>query len=160
MNQPSQHGRQYPPFRPTLKGCVGRDPALARMLKPCYLDALYAVAAYTYRALLCEREDAALSELFDEIAVDGAEHFRLLGDLILALGGDASIRAQMRVDTPQGREESGGVQMLAQALQEERGRVDRYQTLMGRTQDRIVRSVLSHLLADVQHHISRLHEIQ
>lgn len=161
MNQPFE-SRSYPPFRPILDGCVGRDPRLSRMLEDLYPRALYAVAAYTYRSLICERIDKGLSDLFDRFAIDEVEHFRLLGQLILALGGNPMIRVQLRVDPVNPAYEETASKdravayMLSESKQEGKSRIDRYQTLMGGAQDRVVRSLLSHILSDEEHRISQI----
>ena len=154
---PSSQNSSYPPFRPSLDGCVGRDLRLARMLTDCYLNELYAHAANTYRSLLCEKGERTLSDLFDELAADENEHFRLLGGLILALGGDPMIRTQLgvggNITACDGR---WGMRMLDDALCEKKKMIDRYQTVMGHTQDRVVRSVLLYLLENEERHVERL----
>ncbi len=149
-----------PPFRPTLRGCVAKDRRLSRMLEEAYAGELYAVAANTYRSLVCEAADARLSALFDEIAVEEAEHFRLVGDLILSLGGNPALHAPLSVDRlslSEGGEPAFSLAAMTEAaLREKRRVIERYQTLMGRTEDRIVRSLLSYLLADEERHAASL----
>jgi len=150
------------PFRPTLSGCVARDLSLARALESVYLHALYSVAATTYRSLIAERHDRALAATLDEISIDQSEHFRLLGDLILALGGNPTVRAEMQVEpmpylaTDVRHAEEIAARLISRTLTERKWSIDRMQTLMGSTQDRIVRSVLAHLITDEERHLQML----
>ncbi|MBQ7346756.1 MAG: hypothetical protein IJW55_02265 [Clostridia bacterium] len=154
--------KSFPPFHPTLQGCVVRDQRFARALEESYLEELYAISAYVYRSLLTAGHNKALSELFEELAKDEMRHFRLLGELILALGGNPTICTQLRVGSPDGMGNScaptcrGTSRMVSDSLREEKRGIDRYQTLMGRTQDRVVRSVISHILSDEHRHVEEL----
>lgn len=152
----------HSPFRPTLAGCVTRDLALARALEGLYLHALYSVAATTYRSLIAERHDRALAATLDEISIDQSEHFRLLGDLILALGGNPTVRTEMQVEpipalATDGRHaEEIAARLISRTFAERKWSIDRMQTLMGSTQDRIVRSILVHLITDEERHLQML----
>ena len=157
MNQNHRENPAPPPFRPQLCGCVAHDPRLARAVEELYEEELYAICAYTYRRLLGTR-----AELYADISKDEMRHFRLLGELILALGGNPVIRTQLRVDacelgrgSAQASERACG-QLLQESIREERRTIDRYQTLMGCTDDRIVRSVLSGIVDDEQRHVEWL----
>ena len=161
MPQSNSHSAP-PPFRPQLMGCVARDKGFARMLEGVNLHTLYSFATMTYRALLAERCDHRLCALFDEIVYDESEHFRLIGALIFALGGNPSIRAQLQVarlepndgqDAPPERLAS---QLIMQTLEEKKRSINRLQTLMGRSRDRIVRSILAYLIADEERHMEML----
>ena len=161
MPQSDSHSAP-PPFRPSLMGCVAQNKGFARMLEGAHLHALYSFATMTYRALLAERCDRRLSMTFDEIVRDESEHFRLLGDLILALGGSPAIRAQLQVERLEPNDGQGmppdqlSAYLIAQSLREKKRCVDRLQTLMGRGQDRIVRSILAYLIADEERHMEML----
>ncbi|MBR3895394.1 MAG: hypothetical protein IKJ35_09685 [Clostridia bacterium] len=156
-------GRGFPAFYPTLEGCVARDLRFAAALEESYMEELGAVAAYTYRSLLWARREPDAAALFERLAKEEMLHFRMLGELILALGGNPVIQANMRVqgierDGRSGikRESRGRAALYADSIREERRGIDRYQTLMGRTQDRVVRSVLAHLLSDEHRHVEAL----
>ncbi len=158
----SSDSRATPPFRPTLRGCVARDPKFAQALSEVYRHKLYEVAAMTYRSLIAEQSDAAAAGVFDEIAIDTAEHFRLLGDLILALGTDPCIQMHLSVErAPRHRHTASdlSMQMALEAKGEKKRSIDRLQTLMGRTSDRVVRSILTHLLADESRHLEALGQL-
>ena len=126
---------------------------MARALSDLYAEELYAVSAYTYRGLLCNGTD-----LFLDLSKDEMRHFRLLGELILSLGGNPIIRTQLRVDGVElergatHASERSCKQMMNESLREEKRSIDRYQTLMGCTSDRIVRSVLAGLAEEEQRH--------
>ncbi len=150
------------PFRPCFRGCVARDARMARALEEALNEALCGVAAYTYRALLCEQRDRALYELFDKIAVELLSQFRLLCELITALGGAPTIRAQVRPHVAQSvgeesvRTSRAVEQLLRACVEEEKRGIDRLQTLMSRTPDRVVRSLLSGLVSDRETNVTRL----
>ena len=155
----SSDSRANPPFRPTLRGCVARNPQLARAFSGIYQHTLYEVAAMTYRSLIAETTDHGAARLFDEIAIDAAEHFRLLGDLILALGADPCIQVNLCVEhAPRQKSAFSNfvIQMISDAKQEKKRSIDRLQTIMGKSADRVVRSVLSHLLDDESRHLAAL----
>lgn len=158
MEQKTENGGVAPVFRPNLAGCVAKDLRMARWIEECYAGALASMAAYTYRSLMTEQSDPDLSRQLDGMSAEKAEHFRLLGELILALGADPGLRAQIRVGGSERRSRDGGERtaLLRDALREEKWAVDRMQTLMGRTEDRVVRSLLSYLISDGERCISVL----
>lgn len=157
MEQKMENGGAAPVFRPNLAGCVAKDLRMARWIEECYAGALASMAAYTYRSLMTEQSDPALSRQLDSMSAEKAEHFRLLGELILALGAEPGLRAQVRVGGERRSREGGErTALLRDALREEKWAVDRMQTLMGRTEDRVVRSLLSYLISDGERCISAL----
>ena len=157
-----QNGRrQGSRFRPTLQGCVATDTRLARAIEECYLDKLQAFAAYTYKSIMADREDCAISELLEEIAEEEQEHFRLLGELIVALGANPTIRTCIKVPVIGGGacgEDGRGTlhQMLEAACCEEKKWIDRLQGIMGKTTDRVVRALLDYIISDEQRHAEQL----
>ena len=166
MNQDRQKGN-YPPkfFHPTPEGCVVRDIRFARALEELYAEELTAVCAASYRSMLCDSCDRHLSEILLEQMQDEILHFRLLGELILALGGNPSLRAQIRVETLHRPEDMrGGCEelsktVLQQAIRDKRHSIDRCQTMLGRTQDRVARSLLLWLIGEEQRHAERLKQV-
>ena len=158
--------RPYPPFHPKLQGCVAHDRRMSRALEDCYAAELHAVATYTYRSLLCEPADRTLSDLFNTLALEEIEHFRLLGELILALGGNPTLRTRVQVEPfplcggDRSCTDREAMRMIEEAIREEKALIDCYETLMSRTEDRVVRSVFSHLIADEQAHVNALIKIQ
>ena len=138
----------YPPFRPSLRGCVCRDARLAASLYTCCANAFFSISDNIYRSLVCRDCDTALSDLFEEIAERDLEQLRTLCELFLALSaadGQKTTRypyfkrnacPSRCQDTP-----------AASALWERRRNIDCFETLMGRTEDRVVRSVFSKLLS-------------
>lgn len=138
----------YPPFRPSLRGCVGRDARLAAAVYTCSIEAFWSISDNIYRSLTHKDCDTALSDLFEELAEKDLERFRLLGELFLALSeGDkqktpcypyrkrASCTSRCQ-DSP-----------TLTALWERRRNIDCFESLMGRTEDRVVRSVFSKILS-------------
>ena len=159
MNQPPKSSA-CPPFRPTVVGCVGRDPRLSAMLAECCTAALYAFSAHTYRSLLCESAAPVLSELFETLAMEAAEQLRAFGRLKLAVGGNPAPRCQLRVlphPLPL-RDHRCQVteQLCREAIRDAKALIDICQTVMGKTQDRVVRSFLAAVLSDLQRQVERL----
>ena len=136
----------YPPFRPSLRGCVGRDVRLAAALYTCSMEAFVSISDNVYRSLICRDCDTELSDLFEELARVDLERFRTLGELFLALGGSGQKRffhtpcknACVTAHTQDG--------LVQSALWERRRNIDCFETLMGRTEDRVVRSVFAKLI--------------
>ena len=161
MNQTNQPNRSGI-FHPIPAGCVCRDLRFARALEDLYTDELNAACAASYRSMLCEACDPELSEMLHEQMQDEILHFRFLGELILALGGNPAVRAQIRVETLHCPEDRVGAcealtkTLLRQALHDKRKSIDRYQTMLGRTQDRVVRSLFCQLIDEEQRHAERL----
>ena len=136
------------PFRPTVRGCVGQDPPLARVAEEFYHELLTSSVAYTYRSLLAEEEDPLLADRLDGFSVEDAEHFRMLGRLILALGGDPTHRTRITVGGGHASLPSALPALLQETLVGEKRLIDRLETLMGKSRDRVVRSLLSYILED------------
>ena len=140
-----------------------RDPRLARRLEESYHAELSATASYTYRSMITEPISKELSDALDQIAVDEMEHFRLLGLLMVSLGGNPTLCTSVQTDRmdldPEDRKKLSVsvTQMLSAAIREERAEIDRYQTLMARTEDRIVRSFLCQMIADEERHVAKLY---
>ena len=153
------NSRRAPRFRPPLIGCVARDRQLAIALGGCYTDSFLSIGALIWRSLVCEREDRRLSDLFDRMATEALEQFRTLGELIVALGGDGAVRSG-KCGFRGGVRERGGAEAIAACIGEMRSRIDRYETLMGRTGDRVVRSVISKLLSAERRMISELESFE
>ena len=138
----------YPPFRPSLRGCVGRDARLAAAVYTCSIEAFWSISDNVYRSLVCRDCDTVLSDLFNELAERDLERFRLLGELFLALGENDKQKTpcypwRKRTSTSACNQGSPA----AAALWERRRNIDCFETLMGRTEDRVVRSVFSKILS-------------
>lgn len=152
-------------FHPSLSGCVAKDGRMAHALEGCYLDALYETAAQSYRAVLCEESDGELSALFAGLGEDALWRFRLIGSLIREMGANPTVRAQLRVDAyePNGicheielRERE---RMIRDAIREKKREVDRMESLMGKTQDGVVRSLLATLVGEARRNAERLEAV-
>ena len=149
-------------FHPIPEGCVVHDARLARATEELYAEELAAVASASYRSMLCESCAPSLAGFFHEQTYDEIAHFRFLGELILALGGNPAIRSQVRVEPMRVATDGGadpGIMACAvarAALGDKRRSVDRYQTLLGRCEDRVVRSLLLALIDDEQRHAEYL----
>ena len=154
--------RATPSFRPHFAGSVAKDTRFAQLLEEVYAEELASVAADTYRSLLLEAEGGRLSERFDCFAMEEIAHLRMVGELCAALGRVPVLRAQIRIDPRRMGVDGEGITartlqgMLTEALREENHSIDRYQTLMGKTQDRVVRSTLAYLAEEEQRHAEEL----
>ena len=138
----------YPPFRPSLRGCVARDARMAAAVYTCSAEAFFSISDNIYRSLICREHDAKLSDLFEEIAQKDLEQFRTLGELFHALGendGQKASRYPYRKRTSCAPRNNDS--LVVTALWERRRNIDCFETLMGRTEDRVVRSVFSKLLS-------------
>lgn len=143
-----------PRFRPPMEGCVARDRRLANAVKICYIDTFASIAANIYRSLVSLSRDRRAADLFDSIAEEELEHFRLLGELILALGGDAALRGA-RGTCMGGTGHGDAAEFLSDECEIRQRNIDRYETLMARTGDRVVRSVLAKLLSSERRILER-----
>ncbi|MBQ7335122.1 MAG: ferritin-like domain-containing protein [Clostridia bacterium] len=162
MNSYPQPNQARPPrFRPPLEGCVAKDRYLSRALESCYIDSFASIAANIYRSLTNAGRDRTAADAFDAIATEELENFRTLGELILALGGELSFGIGTRGRGRSGmRYETDPVRAALQSAQAERQRnIDRYETLMSRTGDRVVRSVLAGLLSSERRMYERLNAL-
>ena len=145
----------YPPFRPSLRGCVGRDTRLAAAVYTCAVEAFFSISDNIYRSLVCKDCDTSLSDLFNELAEADLERFRLLEELFLALNGNKKLQtpcypSRKRAPLSHHTQDS----FARTALWERRRTVDCFETLLGRTEDRVVRSVFSKILS-TEHHLCR-----
>lgn len=145
-------------FRPRLEGCVARDRQLAQALQGCYVESLAFIAASVYRSLVVAQEDRALCELLEWMAEETLEEFRLLGELILALGGNAEI-TRLRIRSCGMTSRASREAFIEETAFCLRKNIDRYETLMSHTGDRVVRSILAKLLSGQRRMLDRLQRI-
>ena len=147
-------------FLPRFSGCVEKDRRMARAVERLYREELESVAFYLYSSLLAEDTDPTLSVLFDSLAVEKARHFKILGNLLHALGGDPSLCLQtrttyasfVRTEDPDKKKQS----LLYESLEEERRVASFYSALLAHTEDGVVRSVLSCLMEEERGHEEKL----
>ena len=138
----------YPPFRPSIRGCVGRDTRLAAAVYTSSAEAFFSISDNIYRSLICKDRDTSLSDLFEELAQADLERFRTLGELFLALGEGEKPKTPCYSYRKRASCSSHNQNPhLQAALWERRHNIDCFETLMGRTEDRVVRSVFSKILA-------------
>ncbi len=147
-------------FSPSFFGCVTKDHRMARAVERLYHEELESAAAYLYRGILVQKTDPELFLLFDELAGEEAHHFRLLGSLLEALGGDLSLRFQLRMNhlkvARENEEEKRTQALLYESLRAERRACELYHALVQYTDDAVVRSVLSYLVEAEEEHKERL----
>ena len=138
----------YPPFRPSLRGCVGRDARLAVAVYTCCSETFFSISENIYRSLICKDCDTSLSALFNELAEADLERFRLLEELFLALSDNKKLQTPCYPSRKRAPLSHHTQDFFARtALWERRHNIDCFETLMGRTEDRVVRSVFSKILS-------------
>lgn len=148
--------------RVTLEGRIRRDPALARLTEPVLAEELEAISSYLYRAAVSEYATPELSGLFESIALDEMEHFRLLERLILALGGNPAIRLNLRnaairmKDLRAYADRGEPTAMIRQSIREEEKGIGRYEEIVAHSDDPMVRSLLLGIVSEEREHIARL----
>ena len=165
MNQ--QHdpreGNSY--FHPIPKGCMAKDQRFARALESLYINELTAMAQASYWGMLCEGSSRRMADQFYEQMNNAIAHFRLLGEMILALGGNPAVRCQIRVEALpiQGEDDCPDeicARVLVCAVRWQKRSIDLYQTLLGRTEDRVARSLLLQLLSVQERYLRHLERVQ
>lgn len=143
-------------------GEIQKDPRMAHRLGECYDEELQSIAAYIYRSVMTEGPCPETSALFDALAREEIRHFRCMGELILALGGNPVVHTPVRVDPLELPEDISSrllyvlPRCLRESIREEQSLIDRYETLLGRSSDRTVRGLLAEFVADEQRHITLL----
>ncbi len=139
--------RRPTPFRPRLDGCVLHDPYLARAASECYRARLSALARDLDCTLLTAHKDPAVSARAEALAEGEWEQLRLLGELVLALGGSLGDRTLPRRSSRGRGSEPEAEHLLAGRIEEARQAAELYGRLLSRTSDRVARSVLTRLQA-------------
>jgi hypothetical protein len=138
----------YPPFRPSLRGCVGRDTRLAAAVYTCSCEAFWSISDNIWRSLVYKDRDTSLSDLFDELAQADLEHFRALGELFWALNeGENFPKPYCFYRKRAARSPHHQASLADAALWERRRNMDCFDALMKRTEDRVVLSVFSKILS-------------
>ena len=115
-------------FSPTLRGCVAPNAQMARAMGEVARLALSGVIANTYRSLIFE-EEKALSEHFDALAIEWLSYFRLVGRLMIALGGDPVRCGVLRANGRHGVRER--TERLGAAMRRGRGSRERASFVAG-----------------------------
>lgn len=157
----TENEREDARFCPHFYGSVGQDERTGRHLLPCYGAAASMGLLYAYRGLMAEPFHAELCTLFEEIERDKRWHFRMLGRLILVLGVAPVPAARLSpVAEPWERSlsawEKNLPRLLHVCIRQESAGIERLQTVMGSTEDRVVRSFLAQLIGDEERHVRAL----
>ncbi len=148
-------------FCPHFYGSVGQDERTGRRLMPCYSAAASLGILYGYRRLMAEPFHTELCLLFEEIEKDKRWHFGMLGRLILVLGVEPIPSARLN-PAAEPWEHSRTAwkrnlpRLLSVCIRQESVGIERLQTVMGSTDDRVVRSFLAQLIGDEERHIREL----
>ncbi len=132
-----------PRFYPPLVGCVAKDMALCRMLCGLWADTFSSFRYSLEGSLFLLPLDRTLADVLYRDCADLMEELRILGELIIALG------AQSLPEPCGGRKRRcrTAQDFFACSVKDKMRRIDLYETLMSRTGDRVVRSVIAGLIS-------------
>ena len=153
--------KDYPPT-----DHLRRDPRMARLLFRAYYDELTTISTYTYNGIILADLCPQTAHLFESIAMTEMRHFRLLGKAIRRLGGNPSIRTDLRVTSYEPCPEACPPniepitrQMLRCAIAAEQTAAWEYRALAGKTRDEALKVLLCRLAADEEEHASMLGQL-
>lgn len=79
---------------PSAEGIM-KNPRLINGAMAARCDELNTISDYVYYGIILAECHPALSELFEKLAMTEMLHFRLLGQMILALGGNPCVRTRV-----------------------------------------------------------------
>ena len=134
-----------PRFYPPLIGCVAKDLSLCRMLSSLWSDTFSSFRCSLEGSLFLLPSDRAMGDALYRDAAELLEELRVLGELTVALGGCRFSEGGSK----SGRCRSAR-ELILGAIRDKRRRIDLYETVMSRTGDRVVRSVLSGLISSAK----------
>lgn len=161
MNQKNTPEAFTLPYPLLTEETISRDPRFARTVMPAYYGELASVSAYVYRSIVSDCDFPALSSLFEELAVDEAEHFRSLGRLIRLLGSDPIIRTELSVPSAFLREkkqlskEEFIRRLLAESIREEDAALTGYKRLAQHSTGTLA-SLFLRIATDEERHLQML----
>lgn len=121
---------------------------------------LSAISDHIYFSLLLENDSPLTAKLFERLATMEAKHFLILGRVIIALGGDPSVR--LRLSTPSSPKRVGtpmpdASKMMSEAINQVGTVLGHYQRLLPLfSHDRVATSLLERLIIDEEHYARTL----
>jgi rubrerythrin len=143
-----------------------RDPRMARLLFRGYYDELTAISTYTYNSIILTDLCHGAATLFSTLSMTEMRHFRLLGEAIRRLGGNPSIRTDLRItsfepcaDSSHPHTESVCRQMIKNAINAEQTAAWEYRALACKTRDETLKQLLCRLANDEEEHASMLQQL-
>ena len=146
--------------------CLRHDPRMARLLFRAYYDELTAISTYTYNSIILADPCPTVATLFESLSMTEMHHFRLLGETIRHLGGNPSIRADLRVTSFEPCAEAGHShadsvcrQMVRNAICAEQTAAWEYRALAGKTRDEELKKILCRLASDEEEHARMLQQL-
>ena len=150
----------YPDGRPSEQ-----NRARAALLEPLYAGRngeMTSVAQYCYQYLITFETYPELAEMLEAIAVCDMRHMEMLGEIIASLGGDPLLRAadhRMRFLWWSGdmvRQTKDIKRFLTEDREEKKGAVAEINRRLRAIGDEYIRSVLSRIILDEEHHVELL----
>lgn len=155
------HNESSTPYPDTDR--LRHDPRMARLLFRAYYDELTAISTYTYNGIILSDPCPTVAALFESLSTTEMRHFRLLGESIRHLGGNPSIRTDLRItsfepcaDAAHSHAEQVCRQMVRNAICAEQTSAWEYRALAGKTRDEQLKQILYRLAADEDEHARML----
>ncbi len=130
-----------------------------RALDGAYIGELEGISDYIYFALLSEDKFPALYQLFENHALDEMRHFDMLGGIIVEMGGNPVINANIRTKPIYVTSDSdcdSAITMIERSLAAEYAGIENYKKLIESADNDMVRGVLGKILIDEERHVREL----
>ena len=142
------------------------DPRMARLLFRAYYDELTTISTYTYNSMILSHHCPQYASLFESLSMTEMHHFRLLGKAIHRMGGNPTIRTDLRIpgyelcaDASRQNIDSISRQMVRTSIVAEQTAAWEYRTLAGKTRDELLKQILCRLAADEEEHARLLQNL-
>ncbi len=143
---------------------ISPDPRLASLLYEAYAGRqgeITAISNYIYQSIVFKDPAPILSELLECISITEMKHFKILGKMILLLGRDPVIKAQIRGTPIDHRATliSNMENALTQNIESEKRAVEYYKKVALHTHDKAVTAMLKRIIMDEEHHIKLFYDM-
>lgn len=131
-----------------------------RGLDSAYIGELEGISDYIYYSLLSENNYPGLYQLFENHALDEMRHFDMLGSVILDLGGNPVINANIRTKpvyiNNDNEDMESALTMIERSLKGEYDGIEGYKRLIEMAPNDAVRGILGKILIDEERHVREL----
>lgn len=163
MNMNCRSDIPYPPL-----AVEGKNKRYADILMPLYIGSggeLTSLSSYAYQALITEPKDKRLSDILECISLTEMTHFRMLGKLIVKLGGDPVLYIPYNKNRRQYWNSSFCDNRYDQRafinsnISSEKKAVENYKRAYELINDRFIRDVIKRIIIDEEHHIKIFKEL-
>lgn len=145
----------------TKVGDIKKNPHYARLLLNAYggmVSELTGILTYRYQHLIIESTHECIARALSKISIQEMHHLELLGDTIIALGGDPMYMNRMGQPwTSQYVNYSKGIRkMLIDDINTERMGIADYENLIKLIPEPLVQNLLKRIIEDEECHIEAL----